>query len=279
MMSKPANASPLLSREEGYASSSSSISKRAGINQRGHCLKLIRQRCVGAVLAITVLLGGVARAELTSMSPNTGIVTTDRIAIIVEEASRRFAIPPSWIRAVMRAESHGNARALSPKGAMGLMQLMPTTWSDLRIRYGLGSDPYDPHDNITAGAAYLREMHDRYGDRGFLAAYNAGPGRYEVHLATGQPLPSETLSYVAAVTSLIDGRPSDSGNGVAESAPNWTSASLFIANEAVDFMLPQRSAHPRLEDGIAAGVGQEPSAFVPLSDGLFINALRRTGRP
>ena len=86
---------------------------------------------------------------------------------------------------------------------MGLMQIMPDTWSELRSRYGLGADPYDPHDNIIAGAAYLRELHDRYGERGFLAAYNAGPGRYEEHLATGRPLPSETVSYMAAVASLI----------------------------------------------------------------------------
>ena len=72
---------------------------------------------------------------------------------------------------------------------MGLMQIMPRTWAELRARYGLGADPYDPHDNILAGAAYIRELHDRYGAPGFLAAYNAGPGRYERHLATGRPLP------------------------------------------------------------------------------------------
>jgi soluble lytic murein transglycosylase-like protein len=75
---------------------------------------------------------------------------------------------------------------------MGLMQIMPETWATLRLRYGLGADPFDPHDNILAGAAYLRELHDRYGSPGFLAAYNAGPARYEDHLATGQPLPAET---------------------------------------------------------------------------------------
>ena len=80
------------------------------------------------------------------------------------EAAQRFAIPASWIRAVMRVESFGDPRALSPKGAMGLMQIMPDTWSELRSRHGLGADPYDPHDNIIAGAAYLRELHDRYGE-------------------------------------------------------------------------------------------------------------------
>src|SRR3546814_5730962 len=77
----------------------------------------------------------------------------------------------------MRVESRGDVRAVSPKGAMGLMQLMPDTWASLRVRLGLGANPYDPRDNILAGAAYLREMHDRYGSPGFLAAYNAGPGR------------------------------------------------------------------------------------------------------
>ena len=71
----------------------------------------------------------------------------------------------------------GDVRAISPRGAIGLMQIMPETWAGLRQRYGLGADPYDAHDNIIAGAAYLRELHDRYGIPGFLAAYNAGPSR------------------------------------------------------------------------------------------------------
>ena len=62
------------------------------------------------------------------------------------------------------------------------MQIMPETWNELRSRFHLGADPFDPHDNIIAGAAYLRELRDRFGERGSLAAYNAGPGRYEDHL-------------------------------------------------------------------------------------------------
>ena len=61
----------------------------------------------------------------------------------------RSGIPASWIRAVMQAESGGDVRAVSPKGAMGLMQIMPETWATLRLRYGLGADPFDPHDNIS----------------------------------------------------------------------------------------------------------------------------------
>jgi len=123
----------------------------------------------------------------------------------VTEAAQRFGVPERWIQAVMRAESDGNQRTRSRKGAMGLMQIMPETWRDLRERFALGTDPYDPRDNILAGAAYLREMHDRYGMPGFLAAYNAGPGRYERYLATGRPLPAETRAYVTKLSAMIGG--------------------------------------------------------------------------
>ena len=62
---------------------------------------------------------------------------------------------------------------------MGLMQLMPGTWVELGVRYGLGPDSFDPRDNVFAGTAYLREMHDRFASAGFLAAYHAGPSRYD----------------------------------------------------------------------------------------------------
>ena len=110
---------------------------------------------------------------------------------------------------------------------MGLMQIMPDTWAELRLRYRLSTDPFDPHDNIAAGAAYLREMHDRYGEPSFLAAYNAGPDRYEEHVATGRPLPSETVSYMANVASLLK----IIGNGTVVDAlavPTWASSPLFV---------------------------------------------------
>ena len=86
---------------------------------------------------------------------------------------------------------------------------MPGTWVELSARYGLGLDPFDARDNILAGTAYLKEMHDRFGSAGFLAAYHAGPWRYEQHLVTGKPLPSETTAYVAAVTPLLDNEQGD----------------------------------------------------------------------
>jgi len=125
----------------------------------------------------------------------------------IAEASARFGIPVAWIERVMRAESGGsttqNSRPITSRaGAMGLMQLMPATWQELRARLSLGSDPYNPRDSILAGAAYLRMMYDRFGYPGLFAAYNAGPARYAAHLATGRPLPSETRRYLDQVAGV-----------------------------------------------------------------------------
>lgn len=122
----------------------------------------------------------------------------------VQAAALRFGLSPDLLRAVIAAESDGRPGAVSSAGARGLMQLMPGTWTMLRARLGLGEDPFDPADNILAGAAYLRELHDRYGAPGYLAAYNAGPGRYEASLA-GRPLPAETRAYVARITEVLEG--------------------------------------------------------------------------
>lgn len=123
----------------------------------------------------------------------------------IEEASARFGVPAEWIERVMQAESGGRTTLggrpiVSSAGAMGLMQLMPGTWSAMRARLGLGSDPHAPRDNILAGALYLRMMHDRFGYPGLFAAYNAGPGRYAAYVAGKRGLPNETRAYVAAVS-------------------------------------------------------------------------------
>ena len=121
---------------------------------------------------------------------------------LIAEASVRFGVPQDWVGQVMQAESRGRANALSLKGAMGLMQLMPGTWADLRATLGLGADAYDPHDNILAGTMYLRQLYDRFGYPGMFAAYNAGPQRYADELAGRRALPLETRAYVAAVASV-----------------------------------------------------------------------------
>jgi soluble lytic murein transglycosylase-like protein len=127
------------------------------------------------------------------------LASGDPLKPAITEAASRFALPELWIRAVMRVESNGDAAATSPKGAMGLMQVMPATYADLSGRYGLGDDPYALRNNVLAGSAYLREMYDRYGPAGFLAAYNAGPGRFEDSLCRRCTLPDETRHYVDSV--------------------------------------------------------------------------------
>ena len=167
--------------------------------------------------------GSSARAQTAARSE-----AVERFAKFIDEASGRFAVPARWIRAVMRVESGGDEHAFSSRGAMGLMQLMPGTWVELSVRYGLDVDPFDAHDNIIAGTAYLKDMHDRFGSAGFLAAYHAGPARYEQHLATGRPLPQDTTAYVAAVTPLLEDGHSERTPVRIKRAVPWQEAPLFV---------------------------------------------------
>ena len=169
----------------------------------------------------------------------------------IAEASMRFGLPAEWIRQVMRAESGGRTTLagrpiVSRAGAMGLMQLMPATWRDMRARFGLGRDPHDPRDNILAGTAYLRIMYDRFGYPGLFAAYNAGPVRYARHLASGRPLPAETVAYMAAVAGgprppaalrpgpaapplfAVQVRTDLAGQDAGEAEPESTAGGLFV---------------------------------------------------
>jgi D-alanyl-D-alanine carboxypeptidase len=122
----------------------------------------------------------------------------------ITEAAHRFSVPDRWIRAVMHQESGGheylNGQPItSDAGATGLMQVMPATYAELRDQYNLGSDPYNPHDNIIAGTGYIRQMYDRFGSPAFLAAYNAGPNRVADYLAGNGSLPNETVNYLASI--------------------------------------------------------------------------------
>jgi Transglycosylase SLT domain len=157
------------------------------------------------------------------------------IASHVRDASLRFGIPEQWIWAVMRVESAGRVDATSHVGAIGLMQVMPGTWANLTARHSLGGNPYDPRANIMAGAAYMRDMHDRYGSPSFLAAYNAGPGRYEQYLRGARGLPTETQNYVAKLAPMIGETATNpvtisttaAGLATQPPRPSWTQASLF----------------------------------------------------
>jgi soluble lytic murein transglycosylase-like protein len=179
----------------------------------------------------------------------------------VAEAARRFGIPQHWIRAVMEVESAGNPRAVSHAGAMGLMQIMPGTWAELRVAYRLGNDPFDPRDNILAGVGYLRQMYDLFGSPGFLAAYNAGPARYQNHLDTGRALPLETRNYLAILAPLIG---DDTYVAQAVSRPHrtqdWRDAPLFAAT-AEKIQTPGDDAQRITADASQNGI------FVPLSQG------------
>ncbi|UGQ22241.1 lytic transglycosylase domain-containing protein [Brucella anthropi] len=175
----------------------------------------------------------------------------------IAEASQRFDIPEHWIVAVLRAESEGDVRAVSSAGAMGLMQVMPATWTELRGRYGLGRDPYDPRDNIMAGTAYLREMWDRYSNvAAMLAAYNAGPGRYDEYLATGRILPAETRAYVAALAPVLGGAAAtEPPSSTPPPSPDWREAPLFVM---------------RSGDARATVPARNPAATEPQDGSIFL---------
>ena len=191
-------------------------------------------------------------------------------AAFVAEAAQRFRIPAPWIRAIMHAESREHVRVTSPKGAMGLMQIMPSTWTELRAKHRLGVNPYDPHDNILAGAAFLLELHDRFGSPGFLAAYNAGPRRYEDHLATGRPLPAETQAYVAAIAPLIgEGQAGDIIN-VASVIRPWTGAPLFAGQDQSAQTVDQSTLLARSTLPSNDGRIVDVTALAPRSDSLFV---------
>lgn len=194
-----------------------------------HCGDRALFHCA-VVMAIDALsLCSASSVSIAQSAPIVRTAAADLYAAHIAEASRRFGIPERWIRAVLRAESAGDVRAISSAGAMGLMQVMPDTWAELRIRYRLGRNPYDPHDNILAGTAYLREMWDRYGDvAAMLAAYNAGPARYDEHRAKGRSLPAETRAYVASLAPVLRGeRPSKIAFAVARPL-DWREAAIFI---------------------------------------------------
>lgn len=129
----------------------------------------------------------------------------------IREAASRQGVPELWIREVMRQESAGRVDATSRTGAMGLMQIMPATWNRVAPRLGHRGDPYEPRANIHVGAAFLREMHERFGAPGFLAAYNAGPDRVALFLAGSTVLPDETMDYVARIAPRIGVRPERAG--------------------------------------------------------------------
>jgi soluble lytic murein transglycosylase-like protein len=228
--------------------------------------------CIVAIFASSMLFSVVAHAERAlSATYRANSLPVDPFATFITEASKRFAVPEHWIRSVMRVESAGEARARSAKGAMGLMQIMPQTWSELRARYDLGADPYDPRDNILAGAAYIRELYQRFGTPGFLAAYNAGPGRYGHHLATDRPLPDETQEYVAKLAPSVDGKQPGGKITAALKSSNLAGSPLFVVRVASNSIVHRPSPDVRLDRRPSGRAVVDLSAFVPQSGNLFVH--------
>jgi soluble lytic murein transglycosylase-like protein len=228
--------------------------------------------CIVAIFASPMLVSDTAHAARASSTVHRANgPPVDPFAAFITEASKRFAVPEHWIRSVMRVESAGEVRARSRKGAMGLMQIMPQTWSDLRARYDLGADPYDSRDNILAGAAYIRELYQRFGTPGFLAAYNSGPTRYENHLATGRSLPDETQDYVAILAPTIGGKQVNGNIVVVADSLTLARSPLFVvrsANSSSDAR-PSPGVRPDRPSNVRPVV--DLSALVPQSGSLFVH--------
>ncbi|KJC40148.1 hypothetical protein UB31_28015 [Bradyrhizobium sp. LTSP849] len=235
-------------------------------------------RCLGAMACIVATFASSMQFSVAAHAERAVSVThqekgrpIDPLAGFITEASKRFAIPEHWIRSVMRVESAGEVRARSQKGAMGLMQIMPLTWSELRARYDLGADPYAPRDNILAGTAYIRELYQRFGAPGFLAAYNAGPTRYENHLATGRSLPDETQDYVAILAPMIGGKRVNGKIVAVTETLTLARSPLFVVRSASSSSdeRPSSNARPDRRSNVRPVV--DLSALVPQSGNLFIH--------
>ncbi|SDO91691.1 Transglycosylase SLT domain-containing protein [Lutimaribacter pacificus] len=248
------------------ASCTAPASERGGI-----CRRILLLLLSGLLIPVTATQPLLAQTDVPEH-----VIAAHPYAVQIAEASQRFGIPTTWIMAVMRTESAGDLRAVSSAGAMGLMQVMPDTWAGLRIRHGLGRDPYDPRDNILAGTAYLREMWDRYGNvAAMLASYNAGPARYEEYRLADRPLPPETRAYVAALAPVLLGeRPS--GTGITAARPrDWREAAIFISRDDGTLATDPVSPHPTVGAAPSPVPAVPQAGITPQPEGLFVQ--RETG--
>jgi len=186
----------------------------------------------------------------------------DRWQPLIAAASKRFGVPVEWIRAVMARESAGlttlhGAPIVSSAGALGLMQLMPGTWSDMRVKFGFGPDPFDPHDNIFAGTAYLREMFNRYGYPNLFAAYQAGPRGLDEVLAGLKPLRETTRTYLESIVRDAEISPVASEKRPS-TIPKTDSNSLFFVRAGDEKPASNSTDHSREAQGLFVPLGAQP---------------------
>jgi Transglycosylase SLT domain len=203
------------------------------------------QRQIKTIIAFTMLSFQFVLA--CSLSPE--------LETALQEAAESYGLEPALLSALVYQESRYCTDALSPKGAIGLGQLMPGT------AQGLGVDPYDPVQNLYGAAAYLRAQWDAFEDWNFaLAAYNAGPGA--VIKYKGIPPYEETQNYVVSVlsryTAMVDTLPDSSLVEVA-AAPTQLTSVLDVAEPVANAEVPD-----------SAVVGEEAAPDVVLAEGLEI---------
>jgi len=142
---------------------------------------------------------GQASKNQRSPQKNDGLASPIALEQIIGQAADAYGVEKSLIKSVIKAESNFAVHSTSPRGAMGLMQLMPDTARELGVR-----DAYDPRENIMGGTKYLKGLLNRYGGdtRLALAAYNWGMGNVEKYPGR---LPQETRNYIARVTKYYQG--------------------------------------------------------------------------
>jgi len=175
-------------------------------NGRAFSRVMARPQMLVEMITATPHIRSSAYDEESGMSPSQLL---NRWDAVISEASQRFNLPKAWIRAVMARESGGrtmlsqNQPIISRAGAVGLMQVLPGTYEEMAAEHKLGSNPFEPRDNIMAGAAYLHRLKNKYGYPAMFAAYNAGPGRLQDHLENGVRLPAETRAYVGSIAKSL----------------------------------------------------------------------------
>ncbi len=150
-----------------------------------------------------------ANAKIVAANFSGTLTTAADIDSAIEEAAARHNVDPNLVRAVVKVESNFNPNAVSRKGAMGLMQLMPSTARQLKV-----NNPFDPEQNVDAGVRHLKQLLESYGGdiKLTLAAYNAGAGA--VARSSGVPRYAETQNYVRRITNLYYGRSAASSGEV-----------------------------------------------------------------